>query len=128
MTDRYLLIRDIEEPLKLNVVDNYQGGEVRSIRNLSDGESFVASLTLALGLSEMASRNDRVDSLFIDEGFGTLDEDALESALDALSELQQDEKLMGVISHIPALKERISTQIEVSAKSHGSEITGPGCG
>ena len=128
MTDRYLLIRDDEAPLELNVIDNYQAGEIRSTRNLSGGESFIVSLTLALGLSKMASRKVRVDSLFLDEGFGTLDEDALETALETLSSLQQDGKLIGVISHVPALKERISTQIQVSPRSGGqSRIQGPGC-
>ncbi len=128
MTDRYLLIRDDEIPLELNVIDNYQAGEIRSTRNLSGGESFIVSLTLALGLSKMASRKVRVDSLFLDEGFGTLDEDSLEMALETLSSLHQDGKLIGVISHVPALKERISTQIEVSPTSGGrSRIQGPGC-
>ena len=68
MTDRYLLIRDDTQPQDLNVVDNYQAGEIRSTKNLSGGESFIVSLSLALGLSHMASRNVRVDSLFLDEG------------------------------------------------------------
>lgn len=129
MTDRYLLIRDEGQPLSLNVIDNYQAGEIRSTKNLSGGESFIVSLTLALGLSKMASRKVRVDSLFLDEGFGTLDEDTLETALDTLSSLQQDGKLIGVISHVPALKERIGTQIQVTPQSGGkSSISGPGCG
>jgi exonuclease SbcC len=128
MTDRYLLVRDAVEPLELNVIDNYQAGEVRSTKNLSGGESFIVSLALALGLSRMASRNVRVDSLFLDEGFGTLDDDALETALDTLSELQQDGKLIGVISHVLALKERIGTQITVTPQSGGrSSLSGPGC-
>ncbi|MFK5953605.1 MAG: AAA family ATPase [Desulfobacterium sp.] len=128
MTDRYLLIRDNEQPLELNVVDNYQAGEIRSTRNLSGGESFIVSLTLALGLSKMASRKVRVDSLFLDEGFGTLDEDALETALETLSGLQQDGKLIGIISHVSALKERISTQITIKPVSGGrSTLAGPGC-
>ncbi len=128
MTDRYLLIRDDKQPLELNVVDNYQAGEIRSTKNLSGGESFIVSLTLALGLSKMASRNVRVDSLFLDEGFGTLDEDALETALDTLSGLQEDGKLIGIISHVPALKERISTQISITPISGGrSSFSGPGC-
>lgn len=113
MTDRYLLARDDAQPLELNVVDNYQAGETRSTKNLSGGESFIVSLSLALGLSHMASKNVRVDSLFLDEGFGTLDEEALEIALDTLASLQQDGKLIGVISHVQALKERISTQIQL---------------
>ena len=128
MTDRYLLIRDNERPLELNVADNYQAGEIRSTKNLSGGESFIVSLTLALGLSKMASCKVRVDSLFLDEGFGTLDENALETALETLSSLQQDGKLIGIISHISALQERISTQISIIPISGGkSMINGPGC-
>ncbi len=128
MNDRYLLVRDSEQPLELNVVDNYQAGEIRSTKNLSGGESFIVSLSLALGLSKMASRKVRVDSLFLDEGFGTLDEDALETALETLVGLQQGGKLIGVISHVPALKERISTQINIQPVSGGkSKISGPGC-
>ncbi len=128
MTDRYLLIRDVEKPLELNVIDNYQAGEIRSSRNLSGGESFIVSLTLALGLSKMASRKVRVDSLFLDEGFGSLDEEALDTALETLAGLQQDGKLIGVISHVNALKERIPTQIQVTPETGGrSGISGPGC-
>ena len=128
LTDRYLLVRDEAQPLELNVVDNYQAGEIRSTKNLSGGESFLVSLALALGLSHMAGRNVRVDSLFLDEGFGTLDEEALDSALETLASLQQDGKLIGVISHVPALKERIGTQIEVTPRTGGrSRISGPGC-
>jgi DNA repair protein SbcC/Rad50 len=128
MTDRYLLIRDASQPLELNVIDNYQAGEIRSTKNLSGGESFIVSLALALGLSQMASRNVRVDSLFLDEGFGTLDEDSLETALETLAGLRQDGKLIGVISHVPALKERIGTQIQVTPGTGGrSSLAGPGC-
>ncbi len=128
MTDRYLLVRDTVQPLELNVVDTYQAGEVRSTRNLSGGESFIVSLSLALGLSNMASQNVRVDSLFLDEGFGTLDEDALDTALETLAGLHQEGKLIGVISHVPALKDRISTQIEVIPMTGGkSVLNGPGC-
>ena len=128
MTDRYLLIRDEQQPLELNVIDNYQAGEIRSTKNLSGGESFIVSLTLALGLSKMASRKVRVDSLFLDEGFGTLDEDALETALETLSSLQKTGKLIGIISHVAALKERISTQINITPINGGhSSLSGPGC-
>jgi exonuclease SbcC len=76
----------------------------------------------------MASKNVRVDSLFLDEGFGTLDEETLETALETLACLQQEGKLIGVISHVSALKERISTQIQVTPQSGGrSQIFGPGC-
>ncbi|HKM14295.1 MAG TPA: AAA family ATPase [Marinospirillum sp.] len=128
MTDRYLLINHPEAPLLLNVVDNYQAGEIRSAKNLSGGESFIVSLTLALGLSKMASDKVQVDSLFLDEGFGTLDEEALDTALDTLAGLQEEGKLIGVISHVKALKERIATQIEIVPQHGGrSQLTGPGC-
>jgi len=128
MTDRYLLIRDVVQPLELNVIDNYQAGEIRSTKNLSGGESFLVSLALALGLSQMASRNVRVDSLFLDEGFGTLDEEALETALETLASLRRDGKLIGVISHVAALKDRINAQIQVIPERGGcSRIAGPGC-
>jgi len=128
MTDRYLLIRDDRQPLALNVVDSYQAGEIRSTKNLSGGESFIVSLSLALGLSHMASKNVRIDSLFLDEGFGTLDEDALDTALETLAGLQEEGKLIGVISHVSTLKERISTQIQVTPRTGGiSLISGPGC-
>ncbi len=128
MTDRYLLIQDDQQPLELNVIDDYQAGEIRSINTLSGGESFIVSLALALGLSKMASKNVQMDSLFLDEGFGSLDEEALENALEMLSSLQQEGKLIGVISHVAALKERIYTQIIVKPISQGkSIIVAPGC-
>ena len=128
MSDRYLLIHDEDSPLELNVIDNYQGGDIRSTKNLSGGEGFIISLALALGLSQMASHNIRVDSLFLDEGFGTLDEESLDIALDTLTSLQQEGKLIGIISHVQALKDRILTQIKVEKISGGfSQITGQGC-
>ncbi len=128
MSDRYLLRRNDDIPLELEVMDNYQAGHTRSTKNLSGGESFIVSLALALGLSGMASRNIRVDSLFLDEGFGTLDEEALEVALQTLSELHRGDKLIGVISHVPALRERIPNQIRVTPIAGGrSTLSGPGC-
>lgn len=128
ITDRYLLLRSENDTLDLKVMDNYQAGEIRSTQNLSGGESFIVSLALALGLSQMASRKIRVDSLFLDEGFGTLDEEALDSALSALSGLRREGKMIGVISHVGALKERIGTQIEVIPQGNGrSFIQAPGC-
>ncbi len=127
MTDRYQLVGDIAAPLELNVIDTWQAGEVRSTRNLSGGESFIVSLALALGLSHLSSRNVRVDSLFLDEGFGTLDDEALETALETLSGLQQEGKLIGVISHVPAIRERIGTRIVVTPRNGGrSSLSGPG--
>lgn len=128
LSERYLLLRDRDQPLELNVIDNHQAGEIRSTKNLSGGESFLVSLSLALGLSQMASRNVNVDSLFLDEGFGTLDEDTLSSALEALASMRQSGKLIGVISHVQAIKERIGTQIQVIPQIGGrSRILGVGC-
>jgi exonuclease SbcC len=128
MTDRYLLSCDRFSPLELYIIDLYQAGEVRSAKNLSGGESFLVSLSLALGLSRMSSRNVRVDSLFLDEGFGTLDEEALDQALTVLANLRQEDKLIGVISHVQTLKDRIPVQIEVIPSGGGiSRIIGPGC-
>ena len=128
LSDRYLLSRDTDEPLELKVIDNYQAGQIRSTKNLSGGESFLVSLSLALGLSGMSSRNIRVDSLFLDEGFGTLDEETLETALSTLASLRQEGKMIGVISHVGAMKERINTKITVEPIREGkSIISGPGC-
>ncbi len=125
---RYLLIQDKNNLLNLNVLDNYQGGEIRAVQNLSGGESFIVSLSLALGLAQMASKNVRVDSLFLDEGFGTLDEKNLDTALSTLASIQQEGKLIGIISHIPLLKERINTQINVIPEQGGRSILqGAGC-
>ncbi|MDA3850140.1 MAG: AAA family ATPase [Spirochaetaceae bacterium] len=128
LSDRYLLIAHETEPLELDVLDLYQAGDIRSTRNLSGGESFLVSLALALGLSSMASRRVPVDSLFLDEGFGTLDEETLDMALSALGELRQQGKLIGVISHVQALKDRMALQIKVEPQRAGkSIISGPGC-
>ena len=128
MSDRYLLIRDNQQSLDLCVMDNYQAGEIRSSKNLSGGESFIVSLCLALGLSRMVSNRIRIDSLFLDEGFGTLDEEALDTALSTLANLRHDNKIIGIISHVPVVKERILTRIQVSPLKAGkSIISGPGC-
>lgn len=127
LSDRYLLTRDAAQPLELKVLDNYQAGEIRSTKNLSGGESFIVSLALALGLSRMTSRKVSVDSLFLDEGFGTLDEDSLDTALETLAGLREDGKLIGVISHVPALVNRIATQIRVRPHNGPhSLLSGPG--
>ena len=127
MSDRYLLRRNEQQGLELDVIDNYQAGEIRSTKNLSGGESFLVSLALALGLSQLASQTIRIDSLFLDEGFGTLDDEALETALATLAGLNEEGKLIGIISHVPALKERISVQIQVVPQMGGkSRLIGPG--
>jgi len=127
MSDRYLLTKDQEKALEISVIDQYQAGEVRSARNLSGGESFLVSLSLALGLSRMTSRKIRIESLFLDEGFGTLDDASLETALSALSTLQQEGQLIGMISHVSQLKERIRVQLNLKPVSGGRSILeGPG--
>ena len=128
LSDRYLLTPDTTKPLDIAVMDLYQAGEVRSARNLSGGESFLVSLALSLGLSTIASKKVQVDSLFLDEGFGTLDEETLETALGALASLRNQGKLVGIISHVGALQERIPVQISVIPVAGGmSRIAGPGC-
>ncbi len=127
MTDRYLLVRDPSEPLKMNVTDHYHAGEIRSTENLSGGESFLVSLALALGLSGMAGERIRVDSLFLDEGFGTLDPDTLATALEVLGRLPKTGKLIGIISHVPAIREQIAVRLEVSSSAPGKGVlSGPG--
>jgi len=113
MSERYILKRcdDWMNPFELSVYDEFQNGDERTAKNLSGGEKFIVSLALALGLANMASKNMKIDTMFIDEGFGTLDSDYLNVALTALSNLQSEGKLIGVISHLTELKERIVTHI-----------------
>lgn len=119
LSDRYLICRDEGETLNLQIEDLHQAGVKRPMASLSGGESFLVSLALALGLSDLAGRTVKIDSLFIDEGFGSLDPDTLEVAIAALESLRQDHKTVGVISHVSLLKERISTQIIVEKKAGG---------
>ncbi|MBQ9595915.1 MAG: hypothetical protein IJR35_08660, partial [Synergistaceae bacterium] len=128
---RYNLIlspNNDKDNLALYVIDKEQGGEVRPTTNLSGGERFIVSLALALGLSQISGSKARVDSLFLDEGFGSLDEDSLNTALDALAEVRREGRMIGIISHVQALKERIRAQINVIPRSEGvSIIEGAGC-
>lgn len=110
---RYFLQRKTSEALELEVVDTWQADAVRDTRTLSGGESFLVSLALALALSDLVSDKTRIDSLFLDEGFGTLDADTLDTALDALDSLNASGKTIGVISHVEAMKDRIPVQIKV---------------
>lgn len=129
ISDRYELVRSSAKNLEICVKDIYQGGEARPVSNLSGGESFIVSLSLALGLSAMAGRKATIRSLFLDEGFGTLDSETLETAMSALKSLRRDNKLIGVISHVERLKEWIGARVEVRPTGLGrSEISGPGCG
>ncbi len=110
---RYLLQRKTQEALELEVVDTWQADARRDTRTLSGGESFLVSLALALALSDLVSHKTQIESLFLDEGFGTLDAETLDSALDALDALNASGKTIGVISHVEAMKERIPVQIRV---------------
>ncbi len=114
---RYQLQCQQSDSLALEVLDTWQGDNARDVKTLSGGESFLISLALALALSDLVSSKTSIDSLFLDEGFGTLDNDTLEIALDALDNLNASGKMIGVISHVDALKERISVQIKVKKLS-----------
>ncbi|MBQ7544312.1 MAG: AAA family ATPase [Synergistaceae bacterium] len=115
------------DKLELSVIDREQAGEIRPTENLSGGERFIVSLALALGLSQISGSKARVDSLFLDEGFGSLDEDTLNTALDALAEVRREGRMIGIISHVAALRERIAAQINVIPKNEGvSILEGPG--
>jgi exonuclease SbcC len=110
---RYLLRRKPTGELELDIVDAWQGDATRDTRTLSGGEGFLVSLALALALSDLVSNKTSIDSLFLDEGFGSLDGDTLEVALTALDSLNASGKMIGIISHVEAMKERIPAQIRV---------------
>lgn len=110
---RYLLQRKQSEALELQVLDTWQGDNARDTKTLSGGEGFLVSLALALALSDLVSHKTSIESLFLDEGFGTLDSETLDTALNALDRLNASGKMIGVISHIEAMKERIPVQIKV---------------
>lgn len=118
LSGRYELQR-IPDTLALQVADLDMMGEVRTVHSLSGGESFLLSLALALGLSSLSSNNMRVESLFIDEGFGSLDTDTLRLAMDALERLQTQGRKIGVISHVAEMTERIAVQIRVIKIANG---------
>jgi exonuclease SbcC len=119
---RYYLRRKDTEALELLVIDTWQADTVRDTKTLSGGESFLVSLALALALSDLVSHKTSIDSLFLDEGFGTLDSETLDTALDALDSLNASGKMIGVISHIEAMKDRIPVQIQVM-KANGLGVS-----
>lgn len=120
LSDRYSILKSPEKDLDLQIIDGYQADVIRPMSTLSGGESFLVSLSLALGLSDLASRKVQINSLFIDEGFGTLDAETLDVAITALENLQANGKSIGIISHVETLKERIGTQIQLSRQPGGS--------
>lgn len=132
---RYQLYRVLEagdarskESLDIEVLDRYTGKR-RSVKSLSGGESFKAALSLALGMSDIVQNNAggiEIDTLFIDEGFGSLDSESLDQAIDALMVLTGKKRLIGIISHVSELKERIDNQIIVEKTNSGSRIKGAG--
>ncbi|MBQ4833662.1 AAA family ATPase [Pseudoalteromonas sp. MMG010] len=109
----------IEQSLDIAIIDRDMADEQRSVNTLSGGESFLVSLALALGLASLSSNKVQINSLFIDEGFGTLDSETLSVAMDALDSLQAQGRKVGVISHVSEMSERVATQIHVSKKPGG---------
>lgn len=124
LMDRYQLeLGSEDDEDSIWVVDTHMGDEWRTIDSVSGGERFVISLALALALSDMASQNVRIDSMFIDEGFGTLSPDDLYNAIAMLERMQvEGDKLVGIISHVESLKERIGTQILVEKLQNGESM------
>ena len=110
------------EELNFMLVDHYQADALRYVDTSSGGEKFLISLALALGLSDLSSKNVKIGSLFIDEGFGTLDTNALETVISTLETLQSQGKMIGIISHVENLKERIAVQIQVTKRSNGVSV------
>lgn len=121
LTNRYKIER-IPLSLALQVVDQDMGDEVRTVYSLSGGESFLVSLALALGLASLSSSRMKVESLFIDEGFGSLDPNTLNIAMDALERLHNQGRKVGVISHVQEMTERIPVQIKVSKQQSGKSM------
>ncbi|MFI3138011.1 MAG: AAA family ATPase [Methylococcaceae bacterium] len=115
----YVRQGDNEQGLALEVEDTFQHNTRRLPKTLSGGESFVVSLALALGLSELASNGQSIESLFLDEGFGNLDAEALYTVISTLENLQTQGKKVGVISHVEGVRKRIKTQIEMIKKPNG---------
>jgi len=121
LSKRYKL-QQVPDTLALQVIDSDMCDEIRTVYSLSGGESFLISLALALGLSSLSSNNLKVESLFIDEGFGSLDAESLRTAMEALEQLQMQGRKIGVISHVQEMSERISVQVQVHKKVNGKSV------
>ena len=123
LSRRYRLQRVPGADLELQIIDGDMADDVRALTTLSGGETFLVSLALALGLASLSSQATAIESLFIDEGFGTLDPETLEVAMSALDGLQQSGRKVGVISHVPGLAEQLGVRIEVRPRGAGrSEV------
>lgn len=121
LSKRYRL-QQVPDSLALQVIDCDMCDEVRTVYSLSGGESFLISLALALGLSSLSSNNLKVESLFIDEGFGSLDAESLRTAMEALEQLRLQGRKIGVISHVQEMSERISVQVQIQKKMNGKSV------
>ncbi len=124
LSDRYILdiptAQEADKNDSLKIFDTYMGDARRSVNTLSGGETFMVSLAMAFALSDLAARNVNIESIFIDEGFGTLDSDTLNQAISILEKMQNEgDKSIGIISHVAALKERITTQIKLEKSGAG---------
>ena len=122
LSPRYRLSRGTAFDLAINIVDRDMGDEIRTTRSLSGGERFLVSLALALALSGLEGRGSFVDTLFIDEGFGSLDAETLDVAIDALETLQGHGRRVGVVTHVAAMVERISVQVKVEKRGSGRSV------
>jgi len=127
LSDRYFLADDADKPLEFYVLDGWQANAKRPARSLSGGESFIVSLALALGLSSMNAGKVKIDSLFLDEGFGTLNPQEIEPIISSLTRLEEGGKTIGIISHVPILQDYIPARIEAVRNSNGKS-TLQGCG
>jgi len=122
LSPRYRLARSATTDLALHVLDRDMGDQLRATRSLSGGERFLVSLALALALSGLEGRESFVDTLFIDEGFGSLDAETLDLAVDALETLQGRGRKVGVITHVAAMIERIAVQVRVEKRGNGRSV------
>lgn len=122
LSPRYALRRSQASDLSLHILDREMGDELRGTRSLSGGERFLVALALALALSGLEGRQNFVDTLFIDEGFGSLDAETLDVAVDALETLQGQGRRVGVITHVAAMIDRIAVQVRVERRGSGRSV------
>jgi len=129
LAPRYQLFRPPHSDLGIALIDQDQASEIRPVSTLSGGETFLVSLALALGLAGLSSQRKEIETLFIDEGFGSLDPDTLDDVLAALDLIHSGRRLIGLISHVPGIQERVGYLIQVVPCGGGRsriELTAPG--